>query len=342
MPARKKTGGKSGKQGPLMSPVHPSEAREYLDGNILFPEPEDLEHRGKWWAAQLLWLRRIWIGRKIQSLGMRSDLLLYEGQKLRLYSGGEGEQELLLLHGFLDTSHVFRRILPELLKRFRVYMLDLPGHGESTMPYIRSLWHLPDISATIFRLIHHRLNLRQPVLLSHSMGGLVALQASSFAQKYHGLNLFSSMHLVAPGALLLSPEEREVLRRRFFPGNREEVRDLFSHLFYSQIPELPDWAISGLLYEWSAPGFQYLAANTLERENEVFYRPAELKDLKVPVDLYWGTEDSITPIELGKKLNRAIRKSKLHQFSHAGHGLLQDKPEEFLERFLANCPKPNR
>tara|TARA_B100001939_G_scaffold340677_2_gene349207 strand:- start:81304 stop:82260 length:957 start_codon:yes stop_codon:yes gene_type:complete len=302
---------------------------------LLFPEISDRERKGKWWAARLLWLRRLYIGRKIQSLGMDSNIISYEGQRFRIYAGGEGNQPLVLLHGFLDTSHVFRRVLPELLKRFRVYMLDLPGHGESEMPFIRSLWHLPDISASIFRLLHHRLKLQDPILLSHSMGGLVGIHAQFFARKYHDLTLFQSMHLIAPGALLLSPEEREVLRRRFFPGTREEVQELFNHLFYSQIPELPGWAISGLLYEWSGPGFQYLAANTLERESEVFYKPTDLKKLDVPVELYWGKEDSITPLLLGKKLQKSIRGSKLHQFSPAGHGLLQEKPGEFLYRFLS-------
>lgn len=304
--------------------------------NLLFPEPEHLERKGHWWAARLLWLRRILIGRKIQSLGMSARTLSYEGQDFRLYTGGSGKA-LVLLHGFLDTSHVFRRVLPGLLRRFRVYMLDLPGHGESKMPFIRSLWHLPDISATVFRFIHHRLGLERPELLSHSMGGLVGLHASLFAHRYHNVELFERMHMIAPGALLLSPEEREVLRRRFFPGSREEVRELFSHLFYSQVPELPNWALSGLLYEWSAPGFQYLAANTLEREKEVFFEPAALKKVKTRVDLYWGQEDSITPLELGKKLKKSIPHSRLHTFSPAGHGLLQERPGEFLDCFIKNA-----
>ena len=204
------------------------------------------------------------------------------------------------------------------------------------MPYIRSLWNLPDISASIFRLIYHRLSM-QPILLSHSMGGLVGLHASLFADKYHGVQLFSSMHMIAPGALLLSPEEREVLRRRFFPANREEVRELFSHLFYKQVPELPDWALSGLLYEWSAPGFAYLSANTLEREAEVFFKPAQLKSIRTPVELYWGREDSLTTMDMARKLKRGLPGSPLHIFEEAGHGLLQEKPEEFLQVFLARA-----
>lgn len=265
---------------------------------------------------------------------MDSALIDYEGQEIRLYTGGSGQRDLVLLHGFLDTSHVFRRILPHLLERFRIFLLDLPGHGDSTMPYIRSLWHLPDISSTVFRFLYHRLGLRQPTLLSHSMGGLVALHASLFAQKYHDIELFDGMHMIAPGALLLSPEEREMLRRRFFPASKEEVRELFSHLFYSQSPELPDWALSGLLYEWSAPGFQYLAANTLEREDEVFFRPAALKAVRTQVELYWGEEDAITPLSLGRTLKKSLSGATLHTFPSAGHGLLQEKPRDFLEVFL--------
>ncbi|MCB1138550.1 MAG: alpha/beta hydrolase [Leptospiraceae bacterium] len=301
---------------------------------LLFPSPEQFQRKGSRWAAQLLRFRRLLIRQQIQKLGMDTALIDYEGQAIRLYTGGSGQRDLVLLHGFLDTSHVFRRVLPGLLQRFRIFLLDLPGHGDSRMPFIRSLWHLPDISSTVFRFLYHRLALRQPTLLSHSMGGLVGLHASIFAKKYHEVDLFDRLHMIAPGALLLSPEERELLRRRFFPGSKEEVRELFSHLFYSQVPELPDWALSGLLYEWSAPGFQYLAANTLEREDEVFFRPSALKTMRSPVDLYWGEEDAITPLSLGKTLRKALPSASLHTFEKAGHGLLQEKPRDFLDTFL--------
>jgi pimeloyl-ACP methyl ester carboxylesterase len=41
---------------------------------------------------------------------------------------------LLLLHGFPSSSHMFRDLIPRLMDRFRVIAPDLPGFGRTSMP----------------------------------------------------------------------------------------------------------------------------------------------------------------------------------------------------------------
>jgi len=54
---------------------------------------------------------------------------------VRLHCVVEGEGPLvLLLHGFPETSHAWRRQMPALAKRFRVVAPDLRGYGQSDKP----------------------------------------------------------------------------------------------------------------------------------------------------------------------------------------------------------------
>jgi pimeloyl-ACP methyl ester carboxylesterase len=41
---------------------------------------------------------------------------------------------LVLLHGFLSASHMFRELIPLLADRFHIVAPDLPGFGKSDMP----------------------------------------------------------------------------------------------------------------------------------------------------------------------------------------------------------------
>jgi pimeloyl-ACP methyl ester carboxylesterase len=49
-------------------------------------------------------------------------------------AGPSGGPNLLLLHGFPSSSHMFRDLIPRLMDRFRVIAPDLPGFGRTSMP----------------------------------------------------------------------------------------------------------------------------------------------------------------------------------------------------------------
>lgn len=56
-----------------------------------------------------------------------------EGVKLHYLTAGRGAP-LILLHGYAETSRMWRPIIPVLAERFRVIAPDLPGIGDSAIP----------------------------------------------------------------------------------------------------------------------------------------------------------------------------------------------------------------
>jgi pimeloyl-ACP methyl ester carboxylesterase len=55
------------------------------------------------------------------------------GQKLHYTKGGHGPA-VILLHGFAETSQMWKPILPVLGEKFTVVAPDLPGIGDSSIP----------------------------------------------------------------------------------------------------------------------------------------------------------------------------------------------------------------
>src|SRR5919106_5589380 len=55
------------------------------------------------------------------------------GVRLRYIAAGSGPA-LVLLHTMRTQLDLFQRVIPALAARYRVYALDLPGHGHSDIP----------------------------------------------------------------------------------------------------------------------------------------------------------------------------------------------------------------
>ena len=66
---------------------------------------------------------------------IRSQFATVNGVKLHyLQAGGETEPPIVLLHGYAQTSHMWRPLIPKLANRHTVIAPDLRGAGASDKP----------------------------------------------------------------------------------------------------------------------------------------------------------------------------------------------------------------
>ena len=107
---------------------------------------------------------------------------------VRYYVGGEGEP-LLLLHGLAGSTGNWVELLPDLVQRYRVIALDLPGHGGSgPLPRGASTADFAAVAAAVLEAEESG----PAVVAGHSFGGLVALRlAHSRPELVRGLLLVS-------------------------------------------------------------------------------------------------------------------------------------------------------
>jgi pimeloyl-ACP methyl ester carboxylesterase len=59
---------------------------------------------------------------------------MVEGVKLHYLIAGQGPSVVLLLHGYAETSRMWRPLIPLLAKKYKVIAPDLPGIGDSDIP----------------------------------------------------------------------------------------------------------------------------------------------------------------------------------------------------------------
>lgn len=120
----------------------------------------------------MLILYRHWLGGNVKIRYMTHAPILYSEIK------GNGKV-LVLLHGYLSSSHYFKHISEELKTTHKVISIDLLGFGKSPKP--RGNYTYEEHVAALHATLEH-LKIASPfTLLGHSMGALIALR---YAVKY--------------------------------------------------------------------------------------------------------------------------------------------------------------
>lgn len=102
---------------------------------------------------------------------------------------GEGKP-LILLHGFLEDSHIWTELLPLFTTRRQVICIDLFGHGQTPkLGYI----HKMETMAEAVSAVMEQLNIESAQLIGHSMGGYVTMAfLEKFPEKAEGILLLNS------------------------------------------------------------------------------------------------------------------------------------------------------
>lgn len=103
--------------------------------------------------------------------------LLYKNINIHYTDSGKGTA-IVLLHGFLENSTMWKELAPGWSRKYRIITIDLLGHGlTGCLGYIHTMEDMADAVHAVL----HELRIRKAIFVGHSMGGYVSL---AFAELY--------------------------------------------------------------------------------------------------------------------------------------------------------------
>lgn len=100
------------------------------------------------------------------------------GARIHYENAGEGDEAIVLVHGWASSTETWSHQFPALAERARVLVLDLPGHGQSEAPdapYTMALF------ADAVAAVMDAAGVERGVIVGHSNGAPVAL---NFYRRY--------------------------------------------------------------------------------------------------------------------------------------------------------------
>lgn len=249
-------------------------------------------------------------------------------------SQGRG-QAVVLLHGFCEDSSIWDDLKSDLVEEhYRVVCIDLPGFGQS-----EALPH-PSIEAyaDAVHAVLESLDLKQIILIGHSMGGYTAL---AFAEKHPALLLGLGMFHSSPYA---DSKEKKEARRRSIQFVEEQghvifVKQLMPVLFSENFARSNSYAVDRLVHAASS----YPAAGITGGLEAMMQRPdrsAVLAQAAYPVLFIIGEEDRAIPAEQSLSQTHLPAVASVHVLEKVGHmGMIeaQKKTQRIVREFAGFC-----
>lgn len=116
-------------------------------------------------------------------------ILHYKNTAIHFDTYGQGPA-IILLHGFLESSSMWKPLLPQLSQHNFLITLDFPGHGKSEV--ISEIHSMELMAEVVDHLLKH-LEVTSATFIGHSMGGYVTMAyAEMFPKKMDKLILLNS------------------------------------------------------------------------------------------------------------------------------------------------------
>ena len=232
-------------------------------------------------------------------------------QKIHYSQSGEKGKAVILLHGWGQNISMMEPIEKHLASNFCVYNLDLPGFGGSEEP--KEAWSIYDYEGMLedFCAAFH---ITDPVLIAHSFGGRIALI-------YASKNPVSQMVLTG-GAGIRDKRGLDYYVRVYSYKAARKVLDVL-HLEKTKEKLMKN-----------AGSSDYRNTSGIMRETFVKVVNEDLSPLlpKIACEtlLVWGEKDEMTPLWMGKKMEREMPDAGLAVFENDDHFAYWNQMPRFL------------
>jgi pimeloyl-ACP methyl ester carboxylesterase len=228
----------------------------------------------------------------------------------------EMKQPVVFLHGSADSARIWRLQTEYFTGDVKgtVFAIDLPGHGKraDTFPSEASI---QDYARVVQSIIKQELDVEQPVIAGHSLGGAIALMmALEYGMEVSGLVLMGTGARLRVLPTLLegaknNPQEtrRQLVEMAIAPIHRAEV-------------------VPAVIEEQQTPGPLILYRDLMACNNfDVINR---LQEIAVPTLIICGEEDRLTPVKYSEYLHQQVVHSTLAIVPQAGHYVMREQPEK--------------
>lgn len=254
---------------------------------------------------------------------------------------GDGASNLLpmvLVHGFSASKDMWLNTVAKLPKEIPVILIDLPGHGNTSMPLESDDVSVRELASNLHDFVESiGLDKRGFHLIGTSLGGAIAgIYAATYPEGVEKLTL-SCPAMETPVKNEFSQEVEKGLCR-LIPETEDELRTMMSSCVYSQA-EMSPQVVRGIL-QLRLPKndfFRRLFERIRKEQESDSWDLFEeyISKIKTPTHVVWGKEDELMHISGADLLKQHLPNMvQFDIFDNCGHSIQLECPGRFVKSLL--------
>jgi pimeloyl-ACP methyl ester carboxylesterase len=246
---------------------------------------------------------------------------------------------IILLHGFGAILFTWRYLIDPLSRNYQLILFDLKGFGASPKPFDEK-YSIVDQANLVYDVILIT-DLKYLTIIGHSLGGAIALQIA--IKMINDMNRLDRLILIDSIAYRQKlPLFIDILRTPilgFIALNlipiRQQARSILE-LAYFDRKKIFDEAIDAYSKPIESVGGRHALTQTAKQiiPDNVDAISTMYNTISSPTLIIWGKEDTIVPLKIGVRLNKAIKYSKLIIIDECGHNPHEEKPLDVVDAIL--------
>jgi len=252
---------------------------------------------------------------------------------------GEGKP-LILIHGYGAGIWIWEKQIDLFSQFYRVYALDLIGHGFSDRPKIP---YTPEAYIYFFKDFMDGVGIEKATLIGNSMGGGIAwAMATLFPDRVNRLLLIDC---VPPNVLdqVRNESFRTLVAIKDIPflpylviasRSKRSIKRILQECV-SDINLITPKVLNRQYQLSKIRGTTWVLYSTFKNAKEASKLKGYLSRIYQPALLLWGERDLIFPPSVGEDLHRTIRGSKFQVIEKSGHIPMWETPEEVNQAILS-------
>lgn len=237
---------------------------------------------------------------------------------------------LVLLHGFLCDSRVWRPQLEGLSNDFTVIAWDAPGAGQSSDP--PESFRMQDWADCLAGLLDVE-GVESAHVVGLSWGGMVAV--AFYRHQPHRMRslVLADTYAGWEGSLGKAMSDERLaacLRDSSLPAQELVPKYLPSiHSGSASLEQREEWA--SIMADFHPAGFRLMAETSAPDTSDL------LRTIRVPTLLMWGDADARSPLSVAHQFHDAIPNAKLVVIPGAGHVSNLEAPAQFNAEVRSFC-----
>lgn len=267
------------------------------------------------------------------------NIYFHEDNRIHYLHRGKGKETIIFLHGIMVNANIWKRYIDHFSEKYTVYAPDFLGHGLSAK---KEDLHIEDLVGQIRDFIIKN-KIKNPILVGHSLGGLVA-------------SIYASLYPDSVSrTILISSGEYDSITNNFIARINSQFIDLtfslmnsftfplflqfLSERVYNKSINIMDDSWSDILYAFKIKGSKQSLLSLMKNTEIKNFSPEDYKHITCPVFLLHGAKDKLVESWHSENLSKLIPQSTVKIIPGGSHMVIEEQEdlvkgyiEEFIEK----------